>query len=86
MYVVKAFHVHCVTGDSATHSDASRTHNPGDCYICQFTLSPFTEAEQIQADFILPSVPFEWIFYESKIYKTATCSQSTRAPPVYSVF
>ena len=86
VHIVKALHFHNVTEDISSHSNIPHSHDPDNCCICQFFLSPFIESERIQTDFILPFISFEWISPESKVRNSYICSLSIRAPPVYSVF
>ena len=59
VHIVKALHFHNVTEDISSHSNIPHSHDPDNCCICQFFLSPFIESERIQTDFILPFISFE---------------------------
>ena len=51
VHIVKALHFHNVTEDISSHSNIPHSHDPDNCCICQFFLSPFIESERIQTLF-----------------------------------
>ena len=77
LFVVKAVHHH---GESKTavcqSSDGEHSHNPCDqCPVCQFALSPFTQAEAFHYKSVYRVQSISWRLIRS---------HHLRAPPVLS--
>ena len=83
LFVVKAVHFHDKT--SACQSTKGHTHSPGDqCLICQFTLSPFTQAESLQIHVFVSVFDLEPAQYADKVCIAMLYPYHLRAPPTKS--
>lgn len=84
LFVVKAVHFHD-SKTSACQSTKGHTHSPGDqCLICQFTLSPFTQAESLQIHVFVSVFDLEPVHYTDKDCITTLYPYHLRAPPTQS--
>ncbi len=80
-FMVKTFHHH-EGRDVACHSQDG--HSQGDshqCPVCNFTLSPFTQAETFQLHIILPVVDFRPEITVDKVCYAKPYPYHLRAPP-----
>lgn len=86
LFVVKAVHHHGESETAACQSaDGEHSHNPcGQCPVCQFTLSPFTQAEAFHAEVIIPVSDYEVVYRVQSISRRLIRSHHLRAPPVLS--
>jgi hypothetical protein len=73
----------CVYFNNIEHKEQnSHTHHDcNTCAICQFVLSPFTEAELIKFDFTIKTVNFEQFTYWENINSLIIYNYMLRAPP-----
>lgn len=84
LFVVKAVHHH---GESETavcqSSDGEHSHNPCDqCPVCQFALSPFTQAEAFHAEIIVSVSDYKSVLsgteHKLAAYSLASPARSSR--------
>lgn len=85
LFAVKATHFHESSKTSACQPTKGHSHSPGDqCLICQFTLSPFTQAESFQIQVAVSVFDFEPAQYADKVCITMLYPYHLRAPPTQS--
>lgn len=81
-FVVKAIHHHEECEISVCHSESGHSQNPCDqCPVCNFTLSPFIQAESFHAQVIIPIFKFEPVWYVNMLSFQPVYSHKLRAPP-----
>lgn len=86
VFFVKSFHYHTPSvglhNIGHVHHDGQAQDTCDDCLICQFILSPFTEA--VSFDFVFTQIPVccEVLIYPDKIGCRPAYSHLLRAPPV----
>ncbi|MDR1182007.1 MAG: hypothetical protein LBL13_08525 [Bacteroidales bacterium] len=83
-FVVKAIHIHH-TAEHSEHSCSDKSHSRhdcGNCPVCQFILSSFTEATVVDYDFRVMHSNFEPIIsFQNNPYQQVLISYGLRAPP-----
>lgn len=81
-FIVKGIHHHNENEIVISHSEKGSAPGSNDeCLLCQFTLSPFTQAETVQICCIIPVFLFEPIYHLDKLSFRPAYSQKLRAPP-----
>ncbi|MCD8184149.1 MAG: hypothetical protein LUE99_14940 [Bacteroides sp.] len=83
LFVVKTFHYH--ESNTTAKSEKGHSHNDpcGQCLICQFTLSPFTQTESFQMHVYVSVIDYEPACYADKV-ASPCCILITCAPhPLY---
>lgn len=83
--IVKALHFHDTDNVTGTHVKTPYSYNTDSCCICQFILSPCTEAGHAAFSFTVLSVPLGQAWYPEINANAHTCHITTRAPPFHSV-
>lgn len=85
-FVVKAIHHHKESETVVCHSEDGHSENPcGQCLICHFTLSPFTQAKSFYTQVIIPAFNYEPVYYVNMIGYQLIHSHKLRAPPSLSI-
>ena len=85
-FVVKAVHHHEESEIAVCHSEDGHSQNPCDqCPICDFTLSPFTQAESFHTQVIIPVFDYEPVCYVNMVSCQLIDSHDLRAPPYLSI-
>lgn len=86
LFVVKSFHYHaspnCSSEIHHIHHERDDQSDCDDCPICQFFLSPFTEATSFNFFFTQTLIFCEPVIYSDKISCGLSYSHHLRAPPV----
>ena len=83
LFVVKTIHHHGKIEIAACQSaDGEHSHRSCDqCPVCQFTLSPFTQAEDFHAEVIIPVSDYEPVYLAQSMGYRLIHSHYLRAPP-----
>lgn len=86
LFVVKTVHHHEKIETAACQSaNGEHSHNPCDqCPVCQFTLSPFIQAEVFHAEVIIPATDYKTIYLTQSMGCRLIYSHYLRAPPFLS--
>lgn len=80
--MVKTFHHH-EGQDAVCHSGSGHGHDfSHQCPVCDFTLSPFVQAETLQLHILLPVVDFRPEITVDKVCRINPYPYYLRAPPV----
>ncbi|WP_420187553.1 hypothetical protein M1B74_02640 [Bacteroides pyogenes] len=80
LFAVKAAHFH--DDESCAHADRSHHHSSGNCEICLFVLSDFTEAESFHFRHLQTFAPLIRPVTEEEGACATILSPTLRAPPV----